>query len=232
MNNDINTKITITKPEWLNIYDIAGIFPLLSVLVCWVFYYGLKHNDSVIRTISETVKPFPENRIFPVTMCIECIFLGIVIWIRNSITTFYSKKQNIKMEKRLYFMKLSLPFIMYGLSVLSLVTLLDSSPIHLSAAFLFFTFAAFYFIVCDSTGKQLGWTISTFSLILTYCVSIILILHCITMCLCFIKKSDSWRCIGAICQYLACFCLFIKIFVFQYEIPKVTITNDFNKKQE
>lgn len=91
MNNDINTKITITKPEWLNIYDIAGIFPLLSVLVCWVFYYGLKHNDSVIRTISETVKPFPENRIFPVTMCIECIFLGIVIWIRNSITKFYSK---------------------------------------------------------------------------------------------------------------------------------------------
>ena len=226
--NQINTKLTIAIPFWLNIYVLAGIYPLLSVLVCWGFYYGLRHNDSVIRTISETVKPFPENRIFPVTMCTECIFLAIVIWIRNSTTEIFSKQKKIKMLKRLSFMKISLPFIIYGLSALSLVTLLDNSPIHLFSAFIFFTFSAFYFIFCDSTGKQLGWKIGTFSIFLTYCVAIILILHCITMSLCFIKKSDNWRCVGAICQYLACLSLFMKIFVFQYEIPNTIIINNFN----
>lgn len=218
--------VTITIPRWINIYKIAGLFPLFSVGACWIFYYGLKHNDSVIRTISETVKPFPENRLFPVTMCIECIFLSIVIWIRNSATEIFSERQKIKITKRLFFMKLSLPFITYGLSALSLVTLLDSSPVHLFSAFLFFTFSAFYFIFSDSTGQSVGWKIGKFSKSLTFCVAFFLILHCITMSLCFIKKSDSWRCVGAICQYLACFCLFIKILVFQYEIPKVLISND------
>lgn len=217
--------ITITIPNWLNIYNIAGIFPLLSILVCWIFYYGLNHNDSVIRTISETVKTFPENRIFPVTMCIECIFLSIVIWIRNATTEIFSINKGVNIKKRLFFMKFSLPFIMYGLSALSLVTLLDNSPIHLFSAFLFFTFSAFYFIFSDSTGKIVGFHIGSFSKILTLCVAVFLVLHCITMSICFIKRSDSWRCVGAICQYLACFSLFLKILVFQYEIPHIKIIN-------
>lgn len=217
--------ITITIPKWINIYSIASIFPTLSVFTCWGVYYGLKHNDSIIRTISETVNPFPENRIFPVTMCIECIFLGIVMWLRNSITTAFSIEKKIEMKKRLFFMKLCMPLMIYGLSVLSLLTLIDNEALHLSAALIFFTFAAVYLFLCDSTGKRLGWKVGTFSRLVTFAIPLVLVLHNVAIGV-YGHKSVTIRSIGALFQYLMCLCIFLKIFIFQFEVPKVRITND------
>ena len=105
-------KISISLPKWLNIYVLASIFPTLSVFACWGVFYGLKHNPpGVILTISETVNPFPENRIFPITMNIECVFLAIVIWLRNSITKAYSTEKKVPMTLRMFFMRLCLPII-------------------------------------------------------------------------------------------------------------------------
>lgn len=226
--------LIITIPKWINIYAIASIFPTLSVFTCWGVYYGLGHNDSVIRTISETVNPFPENRIFPVTMCMECVFLSFVMWLRNSITEAFSKEKNIKMNKRLFLMKLCLPLMVYGLSTLSLLTLLDHAPIHLSSALIFFSFASIYMFLCDSTGKELGWKINTLSQLVTFCIPAVLILHNIAIGV-YGPKSNTMLSAGALLQYLMCLCIFLKIFIFQFEIPKVTITNcfdDYNKKQQ
>lgn len=230
MNN--KNELTITIPKWINIYSIASIFPTLSVFSCWGVYYGLGHNDSILRTISETVNPFPENRIFPVTMCMECIFLAIVMWIRNSTTEAYCNFKIIKMNKRLFCMKLCLPLMVYGLSVLSLLTLIDHAPLHLSAALIFFSFSAVYLFLCDSTGKSLGWQIGTFSKITTFCVPFVLVLQNIAMGLSLQNENGTWRSIGALLQYLMCICIFLKIFLFQFEVPKVTITNGVNTKPQ
>jgi hypothetical protein len=61
------------------LYAYASLFPFGGVLLCWALFYSLRHNASRrLLTISETVIPFPENRIFAVSMNVEALVLIIV----------------------------------------------------------------------------------------------------------------------------------------------------------
>ena len=209
------------------IFTIAGIFPLISVLIVWIIYYGLKHfKYNYIPTISQTAIKFPENRIFPITMNVECVFLGFAYYIRYSATKSASqqKQKSWSITSRLFLMKLCIPVMIIGLSVLSSVTLKDHTSIHLLAASLFFYFNILFFFLCDLTAKQVGFKVSTISKTLTFCVAIFIFGHQILLSL--FRKNDGMRSLSSLSQYITCLCLFIKIFMFQYEIPHVVITND------
>ena len=126
--------------------------------------------------------------------------------------------------------------MIYGLSVLSLLTLIDNEILHLSAAFIFFSFASIYMFLCDSTGKQLEWKIGIFSRFITISIPLILFLHNIAIGV-YGEKSNTMRSAGALLQYLMCLFIFLKIFIFQFEIPKIQITNgckinELNKKKQ
>lgn len=217
----------IQLPKHINIFTIAGIFPILSVFSCWAIYYSMKQNTpGLIRTISETMNPFPENRIFPVTMNIECVFLVIVYWLRNSITESAAKDRKLKtwsIRSRLFLMKLCVPFSVIGLSVLSCVTLKDNKSIHLGGAALFFYVNVLYFFLCDLTGKEVGFKVGFFSKLVSFLCPLFLVLYQVIIG--FFGKPRFWRSIGALCQYAMCMMIFVKIFMFQFDLPKVRISN-------
>ena len=218
--------LSITIPKWANIYTLASVFPTLSVFSCWGVYYSMKHNTpGVLRTISETVNPFPENRIFPVTMNMECIFLTIAYWIRNSLTSESSKESHKSVSVRLFFMKALLPFIIIGLSLLADVTLIDNTPLHLTGATVFFMFSIIYLILADSTAKTLGWNVPLFSRIAAWCIPFVFVGHNVVFGLGRTSNDMKMYSIGSLLQYLMCILIFFKVFMMQFEIPKHTLSN-------
>ena len=218
--------LTVQIPKWVNIYTIASVFPTLSVFSCWGVYYGAKHyTPGVIRTISETVVPFPENRIFPVTMCIECVFLSVALWLRNSVTEQSSKQQNKSVSKRLFVMKALIPFIVYGLSILSVLTLVDHFLLHITGAMIFFGLMIVYILLADSTSRTLGWNISGFSSTISYLIPSVFFGHYFVFSYFRNKNENLGISIGSLMQYLMCILIFVKVFMFQFDMPQYTITN-------
>ena len=218
--------LTVQIPKWVNIYTIASVFPTLSVFSCWGVYYGAKHyTPGVIRTISETVVPFPENRIFPVTMCIECVFLSVALWLRNSVTEQSSKQQNKSVSKRLFVMKALIPFIVYGLSILSVLTLVDHFLLHITGAMIFFGLMIVYILLADSTSRTLGWNISGLSSTISYLIPSVFFGHYFVFSYFRNKNENLGISIGSLMQYLMCILIFVKVFMFQFDMPQYTITN-------
>ena len=218
--------LTVQIPKWVNIYTIASVFPTLSVFSCWGVYYGAKHyTPGVIRTISETVVPFPENRIFPVTMCIECVFLSVALWLRNSVTEQSSKQQNKSVSKRLFVMKALIPFIVYGLSILSVLTLVDHFLLHITGAMIFFGLMIVYILLADSTSRTLGWNISGFSSTISYLIPSVFFGHYFVFSYFRNKNENLGISIGSLMQYLMCILIFVKVFMFQFDMPQYTISS-------
>ena len=218
--------LTVQIPKWVNIYTISSVFPTLSVFSCWGVYYGAKHyTPGVIRTISETVVPFPENRIFPVTMCIECVFLSVALWLRNSVTEQSSIQQNKSVSIRLFLMKLMIPFIVYGLSILSVLTLVDHFLLHITGAMIFFGLMIVYIILADSTSKTLGWKLGKVSAAISYLIPSVFFGHYLVFAYFRNKNTNLGVSIGSLMQYLMCILIFVKVFMFQFDMPQYTITS-------
>ena len=196
------------------IYLIASIFPFLSVLACWACHYGLNHHrkDS-IRTISETVIPFPENRIFPVTMNMECIFLLVALVIREKMIR---ARTTVGVVYKLAMFAL-IPAILVGLSLLADLTLVDEKATHLTAASVFFLGILVYYIwsdvMCASARIHVGW----FSRALPFVALVLLFGYSAA-----IQNSRRDKFIyscGSLGQYAMAFLIFLKIFMMGFEIP-------------
>ena len=204
-----------------SVFVIASVFPFLSVLACWACYYGLKHNKGPrIRTISETVIPFPENRIFPVTMNMECIFLLVAIAIREGVIRENTK---VGVVYRAGVMVL-VPSIVLGLSLLADLTLVDERITHLMAASVFFFGILIYYMVSDVKMKRTKVKVGWFSLVLPY-ISLLLLLGYM-MLFSLYRQNVFIYSIGSICQYVMAFMIFLKIFIMSFEIPNAQATID------
>ena len=218
--------ISVTIPKWFNIFTIASVFPTIAVFSCWGVYYSLKHHTpGIIRTISETVVPFPENRIFPVTMNIECVFIAMAFWLRNSVTEQASKAQNQSVSIRLFFMKLFIPFIVYGLSILSVLTLEDHFLLHITGAMIFFGLMIVYLILADSTAKTLGWKAPKGSRIVSLMIPAVFFGHYLVYSIFAADNAILAHSIGSLMQYLMCVLIFSKVFLLQFDMPEYTVTN-------
>ena len=208
------------------LYYIASIFPFLSVICAWIVYYTIGHSEpGLVLTISETMCPFPENRIFACTMNIECILLFIVYFIRIRIIKKYTELQNNIISNgykiRMIFMNICLFIVPFGLCILSAVTLDDFAPVHLlGAAFFFYGSIIFYFIT-DYSIKKAGCKIPLFSNIMTWATLVFVFFYNLLLS---VSNKTSVTNAGAIFQYLTALSIFIKIFLFQYDIQNQEIT--------
>ena len=200
------------------IYIIASVFPFLSVLACWGCYYGLgHHHGGRIRTISETVIPFPENRIFPVTMNMECVFLLVALVLREKTIR---ARRSVPLLYRI-FVAILIPAMLAGLSILADLTLVDHLAAHLSAASVFFFGILAYFIASDLLLTKARIHVSWFSWLLPY-FSLCLLFGYSAVIQNYRNDKFIYSC-GSLAQYTMAFCIFLKIFLMGFEIPNDSI---------
>jgi len=214
-------KLSITP-----IYYISIILPFVSVIVCWIFYYSM-HNkyDGRIKTISETVLYFPETRIFGVGLSIESVFVFVLILIRNTVASDLSVKKNIRFPTLQLFMKIGLIAIPLGIFSLCTITLLDNAPIHLTGAFFFFIGSIIYFTISDYVLRKLGMNISLLSFSVSWLALGFAILYMTLM------SMQKFLSAGAIFQYITSLLIFVKLFLFQYDIPNHNVQITKNNKE-
>lgn len=198
-------------------YYIGAIFPFLSVVSCWICFYTLGHfHSDHILTISETVIPFPENRIFPVAMCIESVMLIFFYTIRNLAIFEFAKEKKISFPFKKVVIITTTFCVPIGLIVLSIVTLKDQEAVHLTGAFLFFFGSLTYYITSDLALKQVGKPIKLGSSIISYSIICSMVLY-----FSFLMLNPSWsKTLGALFQYITALLIFTKIILFNFDLPQ------------
>lgn len=197
------------------LYYFGAIFPFLAVVSCWICFYSLGHfNSDHILTISETVISFPENRIFPSTMCMESIILIILFNIRNNAITRISKEKKIPIPYMAIINLLSI-ICPAGLILVSVLTLEDQLVLHLLGAILFFFGSFLYYILTDSALKRVGCCLPFISKFVTYLIVFLFIAHYGM----FSQHSPFAKSLGSLFQYALAFSIFSKIILFYYELP-------------
>jgi uncharacterized membrane protein len=204
------------------LYSFALIFPATAVLVSWGLYYGRHQNTpGRIVTISQTVAPFPQCRIFSVAMCIEAFVTLGLAHLRNA--AFVSRATaSGQITRRLYligsYVMLILPLLIaIFLVMVSCVTADDYFPVHITGAFGFFACASLYYIVSDialaavDIGKCIASRAAT---------GLTILFSILYMALMLPKRNQGISNARSIFQYLAALSLFTKMFLFQFDCPR------------
>ena len=202
-------------------YWIGSIFPILSVIICWICFYSLNHHTpKAILTISETV-----------LMNIEAYILFVLIYIRNSIAIKFSKTNSkselFSTKLILILMKILWIICPIGLILVSAFTLDESLYVHLTGAGLFFIGMVIYNIISDLILIRFTSSIKPFpiwSTIITWSSLGFAILYGGFG----ISKKRSFLNLCAIFQYLTALSIFVKVAVYWYDVPKHYFT--VNKK--
>ena len=122
-------------------------------------------------------------------------------------------------------MKALIPFIVYGLSILSVLTLVDHFLLHITGAMIFFGLMIVYILLADSTSRTLGWNISGLSSTISYLIPSVFFGHYFVFSYFRNKNENLGISIGSLMQYLMCILIFVKVFMFQFDMPQYTITN-------
>ena len=196
------------------LYYISSIFPFLAVVSAWIVFYTCGHYTSgLVLTISETMCPFPENRIFGCSMNIESILLFIIYFIRIKIIQKHSELQNSSLSLgykiRMIVMYVCLFIVPIGLCALSAVTLDDCAPVHLLGAAFFFYGSLIFYFVSDYSIKAVNCKVPLYSKLTTWAILVFLFLY---MLLLNVSSKTAFTNAGAIFQYLTALSIFIKIF--------------------
>lgn len=204
------------------IYEFALIVPILSVLFSTIIYYTTwRFKKGRIRTISETVVYFPENKIFAFSMSIDCILLAIIFSIRQKIIRKLAKKQDLTENKSYKMsMKISQTLILLsslGLLFLSNITLKDSRNLHLISALNFFFGIILYLLISDYWAKRVGYNISLFSYLIPY--SALAMASIFTIITIFFSRNRFIYSIGSIIEYFCSFLIYMKIYLIHVETP-------------
>jgi hypothetical protein len=204
------------------LYYFALIFPATAVFVSWSLYYGRHQNTpGKIVTISQTVAPFPQCRIFSVAMCIEAFATLGLMHLRNA--AFISRATaSGEITRRLYvvgsYAMLILPLLTaIFMVVVSCVTTEDYFPVHITGAFGFFACACAYYVISDialvavGIGQCIPSRAATGLTILFSVLYIALMLP---------RRNQATSNARSIFQYLAALSLLVKMFLFQFDYPR------------
>jgi hypothetical protein len=217
------------RVKWL--YYFGSIFPFLAVCVCWSIYYGKKHNTTgVIETISGSVVPFPEFRIFAVAMNIEGWVLGSVLAIRNNILMKIAKSSGLASGFRyagyVWTMHITSAASVIGVMGVSAVTLADHSGVHGIFAFLFFVGIILYNLVSDGSFKYVRRPVNIYSYALSWFSISLGGMYAVFVGA--FQNQQKLSNAGSIFQYLTSLCIFVKVFMYQYDVPSHYIGVNWN----
>ena len=211
-------------------YIIGSIFPIVSVGVCWAIFYGTGHFKNgwideegkkitfkqKVLDISVTVVPYPENKIFPVTMCIEAVIILFLYLMRNNIIVTYSEKYqlNSMLYKTIRFlMYLATIAVPLGLVFLSILTLQNQKFLHLCGAFVFFGGSCIYYLITDFYLRKMSYG-------KTFVASILVLIALALLCLFSMIDNSVIDKFSSVFQYLLALTIFAKIFCMQYDVPQ------------
>ena len=197
------------------LHIIAGVFPIAATLACWALYYGIPHSKGErLRTISETVVFFPENRIFAVAMTVESLLLLVIYRIRNEAIKQVTKSSTLVLQILAYLMPT-------GLTVLSCVTLFDHKLIHLIGATVFFMGNVVYFLISDRLIVKAGFKLGKISQLITYIILIPFFGHL------YFTNAYPYNIplynIGSVFQYTLAILIFVKILLCLGDCPKRSV---------
>jgi hypothetical protein len=219
------------------LYWIALIFPVSTVLVCWVIFYSIHYSASGrLPTVSDAIVGFPENVVFSVAMHIEIILIVILYLIRNHIITHFAQRQDLKAKsyriKRRILRALT-GIVPVGLSTMSINTLRDNGALHLSGAFLFWLGSDIYYIVSDSCLADVGhpvtrrWVSWTCLALAALCYGAVVAGHNLGVLQRFglsihdVGRAQLWLANAASAvQYCAALLVFVKLWHFGREVPR------------
>jgi hypothetical protein len=209
------------------LYYIASIFPFLSVIISWVIFYSIGHSIAGrVLTISETVAPFPECRIFSISMCIESIFIFLLFSIRNLLFTSHATQLDKSNDSAFLRYKWAMWILTFGsvigMIVVSVVTVSDHLPVHLFGAFALFGCAALYFLIGDFALRFASFKLNLVSWMLSW-LSIGLAIVFLVLDLS-AGGRRAMKNAASIFQYLLALTMFVKVFFSQYDLPKFYIT--------
>lgn len=229
----IKTKFIIYLPSPGFVYEVTMILPFVSILICWSIYYSTSHyRRGRIRTISETVMFFPENRIFPVAMSIDAILLLLIFLMRQKIIRKLAEKNDLfKNNSYQKFNKIAYSLIIsstLGLFLLSNVTLKDSKVVHLVSACFFFFGIIIYLGLSDIWAKRVGYKIGYISTIIPYLAFVLATIYTIITLI--LYRNRFIYSIGSLLEYASSALIFLKIYLMRKETPTHTILN--GKEQE
>lgn len=229
----MKNKFIIYLPPPNFVYDATTLLPIVSVFICWIIYYSTSHfRKGRIRTISETVMFFPENRIFPMAMSIDAILLLLIFLMRQKIIKKLAEKNEInkkesyqKYAKILHYLIIS---FVSGLLILANISLKDNRIIHLLASLVFFFGIIIYLIISDYWAKRVGYQIKLYSYIIPYIALVLATIY--TIITIFIWRDRFIYSIGSILEYISSALIYLKIYMIKKETPAHTILN--GKEQE
>ena len=212
-----------------SLYLIGSLFPFTSVMVCWAIFYSFGHfREDRLLTISETVIPFPENRIFAVTMNIESVLLIIMYRIRNNVIKALSLRNSVPIKFKQLIISILTILVPIGMSALSALTLVDNIVIHLSGAFMFFYGSIFYYLISDSALASVGCKPKLISRIVSYSAFIFTFPYLILLT----YQDPFIKSLGAVFQYLVALLCFVKIFLFYFDLPKHSLNLVLEKEKK
>jgi hypothetical protein len=204
------------------LYYIASIFPVASVMVCWILFYSLGHfTPGRVLTISETVVPFPECRIFSIAMCIESLFVFVIFSIRNLLFRAPAIAGGLGGDSKFQHFKRSMWVLTFGAAigmiVVSVVTVANDVPVHMIGACTLFGCGAVYFVIGDFGLRfakfelnMISWVLSWLALGLAV---VFLVVNVASQGKVGVKNAAS------IFQYLLALSMFLKLFFSQYDLP-------------
>ena len=214
------------KHPFTLLYYFGSIFPFLSVIVSWIIFYSMGHHTpGLVLTISETMCPFPEKRIFACTMNVEAIVLFVLFYVR--ITFIKLQGENANKVHELPFIILTFVLnicwivVPLGLTVLAAVTLDDGQWPHLIAAGFFFLGSVVFYIVSDFAINYVKGHVPFWSILVSWVTLGFMVIYFLTLS---IGSNTALTNTGAVFQYLTALSIFAKIFIFQYDIPKHKLT--------
>jgi uncharacterized membrane protein len=211
------------------LFHVAAILPAIGIPCLSAVYYTTSHyRPGRIRTISEMVNAFPENRFFAVIYTIDAVLIAIALYGRES-----TIRRSLHVQSgSIYsvFVWTTIPITTLSMAFVSTITLGDSRFWHLLPATFSFVGIILYFIVSDFRAVSSGLKIGRFSRMLPYCSSLAFAIY--TYILVFHLWDPFIYSIGSLFQYLMGGLIFSKIYISGSELPDVGFVLLDNKKQE
>jgi hypothetical protein len=178
-----------------------------------------------VLTISETIAPFPEIRIFSICMCIESLIAFALLSLRNAIFAARATASGLAIGDKFPRYKWAMWIFTFGISigmiVVSVVSVSDHPGVHLFGAGLLFICCVAYFLVSDFALRFACFPFRMPSWVLTWIAvgfaAVFIVLSVIA------RESVAADNAASVMQYLLALALVAKLFVCQYDIPKVYV---------
>jgi hypothetical protein len=178
-----------------------------------------------VLTISETVAPFPEIRIFSICMCIESLIVFALFSIRNALFVAQATTSGLTISSKFARYKWSMWIFTFGTSigmiVVSVVSVFDNFTFHMLGAFLLFGCCGLYFLTSDFALRFACFPFWLPSWVATW---LMVGFAVVFMVLSQVGRSSiAANNAASVMQYLLALTMVAKLFLGQFDIPKVYV---------